>query len=133
DRRKRGIRAFRKAHAWIGGIRLEHDARPPLPFAQTVGSRADRPLANISARGFDDLARDDARGEEVLDVGIVWLPELHLNGVAIERAQACDRAVVIELRTPLARRVDDLARADDQVGDDRIAAAAQIRIEPALE
>ena len=46
--------------------------------------------------------------------------------------QSLDRSIVVEFRAGLAGRVDDRAGADDQVGHHRVAAPAQIRIEPAL-
>ena len=51
----------------------------------------------------------------------------------VDRAQARDRAIVVELRARLAGRVDDRARALDKVGDERGSAAAQIGVDGALQ
>ena len=78
--------------------------------------------------------RARGRGNEaqhVLDVRIVRLVQPELQRVAVERAQALDRLVVVELARR-ARGIDDRPRADDEIGDDRRAAAPPVRVHPAL-
>jgi hypothetical protein len=53
--------------------------------------------------------------------------------MAIERAQALDGRVVIEPRARLAGGVHDRARAEDEIRDERLAAAAQVGVDIALD
>ena len=130
--RVRRIVALRKANLPVTRIRLQHDARAALPFAKAIRARSHWPCADVASGGFDDFAGGGAdEADQVLDVGVIRLGKTYLHGIAVERAQALDRPVVVELRGG-ARGVDDRAGAYDGIGDDRRSAAAEIRVQPAL-
>jgi len=84
----------------IARIALEHHTRRALPLGETVGSRANRMLHRALGIGFDDLARDGA-GQvaegEVVDERRLRFLECDAICVAVDRAQAFDLAVVVEL------------------------------------
>ena len=82
----------------VGRARLEDHLRGALPEREPVGAGADRVLADLVAVVLVDLARDRAREvavREVVEEVVVGLLEAHLEGVAVERAQALDRRVVV--------------------------------------
>ena len=116
-------------------IGLEHDTRRAPPFLQDVGPGAHRMAHDVLALGLDDLARDRHHREagEALLQRVVGARQPYLQRVAVQRAQPRDRGVVVEMRTRLARRVDDRARADDQVCQRRVPAAAQVGIDRPLD
>ena len=65
--------------------------------------------------------------------GIVGGRELELQREAVQRPQPFRRRVVVETRAGLARRLHRRAHPDDEIGDDRIAAAPEVRVEVALD
>ena len=131
----RRIVARRKCDRAVVRVRLEHDLRRPLPFDQPVGPGPDGPAHDVVPGGFDRLARNGEHVEhgEPLEQRVVELGQPKLQHVPVDRAQAFDRRVVVELPAGLARHVDDRPSADDEVGQRGIATAAQIRIEPPLD
>src|SRR5205823_7018339 len=93
----------------------------------THGSRT-----NVSTGRFDHFACGSAdESEEIANIRIVRLVESYLEGVAIERAQTFDGSIEVELAAG-ARRVDNRSGADDEVGEDRRAAAPAVRVQPPL-
>jgi hypothetical protein len=130
-----GIAALRIAQSAIVRIRLEHDARCFLPLLEPIGSGADRATHDVSAGGLDRLARDGhgRQSREPFEQRVVGARELDLQGVAIDRAQACDRRVVVELCAGLARGVDDGPRTHDEIGHRDVAARPQVGVEDARD
>src|SRR6185436_8277953 len=111
---------------------LEHDARAALPFLQPIRAGADRACADIAPGRLDDLARHRAdEADEVANVREVRVRERDAQRVAVERAQALDRRVEVELARGL-RLLDYRPRAEDEIGEDRLAGAPAVGGEPAL-
>ncbi len=129
------IGALRIADRSIARIRPENDLRRLAPLDQTIRTGADGPAHHVRARRLDGLARNGHRQHpgQLLEQRVVGGMEPDLQRVAVERAQAFDRRVVVHLRAGLARGVDDRARADDQLGERRVAAVAQVGVEMALD
>ena len=113
-------------------VGLEDQTRAALPFLQAKRAGADGARAQIRPSGLTtSRAAAPTKLEQVAHARIVGLRHPDLQRVAVERAQALDRRVEIELAR-LLRRLDDGPRAEDQVGEDRTAGAASVGIEPAL-
>src|SRR4029078_1642248 len=116
QRRVRRIAARGKVHAPVCGIGVEYEARPALPLAHAKGPGPYRAGANVSAGGVDDFAGSRANEtEEVTNDRVIRLDEPELQRIALERTQALDRTVVVELPA-LARCIDNGPHANDQVG-----------------
>ena len=89
----------------------------------------------IESARVDHLARHRERTptRKPLEQRVVDASQPDFERVAVDGAQTLDRRVVVEARARLARGVDRRARTDDEVGQRRVAARLQVRVEPALE
>jgi hypothetical protein len=114
----RRVVAGRKGDRAVLRVRLERQARRALPFDEPVRAGADRTAHHVVARGLDDFARNRERVQhgELLEQRVIDPGQPKPQRVAIDRPQPFDRCVVVEAGARLARCVDDLARAGDQVG-----------------
>ncbi len=132
----RGIAAVRKEDVAITGIRFEHDLLSATPILETIRPGTDRighrPAARVSVGG-NDLARDRGgrRRGEIRKQIVRRIVELDPDGVAIDRLQAFERRIVIEL-TGLLRRGDGGRRPDDPLIEDQLGDRAHLRIEHPL-
>ncbi len=130
-----GIGALREHDLAVGGIRLQHDARRGAPFLEPVRPGAHRLPHDVGSRDLDRLPRDGHHRQtrEAFEHRVVRMREPQDERVAIRRAQALDRRVVVEPAAGLARRVHDRPGTYDQVGERRIAAGAQVRVDRPLD
>ncbi len=139
-RRDRGRLAghiCREVFLAIARIRRQHDTAAPPPVAEHVRPRPDRMVHDATgvriAIFLDDFARDRAhrRRRHLLDQRVVRLHEPDLQRVAIERLQAFDLRVVVELAARLRLR-DGRIAADEDALDDQIPRRGELRIEQPL-
>ena len=85
-------------------------------------------------RRLDDLARHRQHADQdVGDERVVDRVETQHQRVPVERVHAFDGGVVVDFGPGLAGRVDHRAHPDDEVGEQRFAAAAQVGVEVALD
>jgi hypothetical protein len=72
--------------------------RAALPLLEPEGTRAHRARPDIESRCLDHLARHGAdETEKIAHARIIGLGHADLQRVAVDRAQAFDRRVVVEL------------------------------------
>ncbi len=99
------------------------------PGADRIGHR---PAARVAVR-LDDFARDggELRRREPRQEGVVGLDELELQRVAVERAQALDLRVVVELARALGLR-ERLVETREPVAHEEDVGRAHLRIDEPL-
>ena len=136
DRLVGRVARLRVAYFAKARVRLQHDSVAATPFFEPVGSGTHRvchhPGRRVAVR-LDDLARH-RRGRGKREVGQklgVREVELELQRVAVDRLQAFDRCVVIEL-AGLPRLRQHAFRADEAPVEHMELCAAHARIEHAL-
>ena len=81
------------------GVSHQHDLVAVLPFADSERAAADRVVADLAGIGLDRFARDHAacRSRKVKQEIVVRRRQLDAQGVAVDRLQAVDDAVVTEV------------------------------------
>src|SRR5436190_5985664 len=130
----RRIGALGKAQCSVVRIGFEHNTRTLLPFFEPVRSRTHRSRSDVALRRIDNVAGNRERGDKItLNERIVRLVQPKSQRVAIEGAQSFDCRVIIELHSRLTSGIDYGSRTHDRIGDQRIAAEAERRIQESLE
>ena len=132
-----GVRGQRRERlVAVIGVRLQHDALAAPPFLQPERAGADgighRPAGRVAV-SLDHLARNrrGLRGRERVEKRVVGFHELQLQRVAVERAHALDRPVVVEPARGLRLR-DGIVDAHEAPAQQERVGRAHLRVDHAL-